>query len=128
VPGVPGATGPTGPAGSSGATGPTGAAGAGGKTISGLVTAGGSLSMGHGVTVVKLNTGTYLLRFPAGTWPSFPAVVVSPFGSTALSPVAGVDSVIAPTDGSASVLVVVSGTVGTSTPTDAAFMFTATAT
>jgi hypothetical protein len=98
------------------------------KTISGLVTAGGSLSLGHGVTVVRLSTGNYLLHFPAGTWSSPPAIVVSPFGSTALSPVAGVDSVIAPTDGSASVLIVVSGTVGTSTATDAAFMFTATAT
>jgi len=84
--------------------------------------------MGQGVTVMKLNTGTYLLRFPAGTWSSFPAIVVSPFGSTAFSPVAGVDSVVAPADGSASALVVVSRTVGTSTPADAAFVFTATAT
>ena len=88
--------------GATGATGATGAPGAGRKTISGLVTAAGSLSMGQGVTVMKLNTGTYLLRFPAGTWSSFPAIVVSPFGSTAFSPVAGVDSVVAPADGSAS--------------------------
>jgi hypothetical protein len=93
-----------------------------------LVTAAGSLSMGHGVSALRLSTGTYLLRFPAGTWSSFPAVVVSPFGSAASSPVAEVDSVVAPSDGSASVLVVVSGTVGTSTPTDAAFLFIAAAT
>jgi hypothetical protein len=93
-----------------------------------LVTAAGSLSNGHGVTAVKLSTGYYLLRFPAGTWSSLPAVVVSPFGSTAFSPVAEVDSVVAPSDGSASALVVVSSTVGTLTPADAAFLFTATAT
>jgi hypothetical protein len=123
-----GPAGPTGSAGATGATGPAGSGGSGVKSIGGLVTAGGTLSQGHGVTAVKLSTGYYLLRFPAGTWTSFPAVVVSPFGSTASSPVAEVDSVIAPTDGSAAALVVVSSTVGTSTPTDAAFLFTATAT
>jgi hypothetical protein len=126
--GTAGPTGPTGSAGPTGATGATGPAGAGGKTISGLVTAAGSLSMGHGVSAVRLTTGTYLVRFPASTWSSFPAIVVSPFGSAASSPVAEVDSVVAPTDGSASVLVVVSSTVGTSTPVDAAFLFIAAAT
>jgi hypothetical protein len=120
-----GSAGPTGATGATGATGPTGPAGAGGKTISGLVTAAGALSAGHGVSAFRLSTGTYLVRFPAGTWSSFPAVVVSPFGSTASSPVAQVDSVVAPTDGSASVLIVVSSTVGTSTPVDAAFLFIA---
>ena len=84
--------------------------------------------MGHGFTVAKLDTGTYLVRFPAGTWSSFPAIVVSPFGGTALFPVAKVDSLIAPTDGSATALVVVSSTVPTLTPADTAFLFTATAT
>jgi hypothetical protein len=126
--GTAGSTGPTGSAGPTGATGATGAAGAAGTTISGLVTAAGSLSMGQGVSTFKLSTGTYLVRFPAGTWSSFPAVVVSPFSSTASSPVAQVDSVVAPTDGSASVLIVVSSTVGTSTPVDAAFLFIAAAT
>jgi hypothetical protein len=133
-----GATGPSGPQGSTGAAGPSGSAGptgatgppgAGGgvKTIAGLVTATGSLSAGHGVTAVRLDTGNYLLRFPAGTWPSFPAIVVSPFGSAGAFRVAQVDSVIAPADGSAAALVVMSSTVGTSTPVDAAFLFTATA-
>ena len=90
--------------------------------------ANGSLSNGHGVTAVRLDTGYYLLRFPAGTWSSLPAIVVSPFGSSAFSPVAEVDSVVAPSDGSAAALVVVSSTVGKLTPVDSAFLFTATAT
>jgi hypothetical protein len=92
------------------------------------VTATGSLTAGHGVTVARLDTGSYLLRFPAGTWSSFPAIVVSPFGSAGGFRVAQVDSIIAPADGSAAALVVVSSTVGTSSPVDAAFLFTATAT
>jgi hypothetical protein len=92
-----------------------------------LVTAAGNLSVGHGFTVAKLDTGNYLLRFPAGTWSSFPAIVVSTFGGTTF-PIAKVDSLIAPTDGSATALVVVSGTVGTFTPADSAFLFVATAT
>ena len=123
-----GSTGGTGATGPTGLTGPTGPAAAGVKTISGFVTATGGLSMGHGFTVAKLDTGTYLLRFPAGTWSSFPAIVVSPFGGSALFPVAKVDSLIAPTDGSATALVVVSSTVAPFTPADTAFLFIATAT
>ncbi|MDQ1509037.1 MAG: hypothetical protein QOG50_881 [Actinomycetota bacterium] len=126
-PGTDGSTGAAGATGSPGATGATGAAGSGGKTIGGLVTASGSLGAGHDVTAVKLDTGTYLLRFPAGTWSSFPAIVVTPFGGSAFS-VAKVDSVVAPSDGSASALVFVSSTAGTPTPADSAFLFTATAT
>jgi len=124
--GTDGSKGPTGAAGVTGATGPAGGSG-GGNSIGGLVSAGGSLTAGHGVTAVKLDTGTYLLRFPAGTWSSLPAIVVTPFGGSAF-PVARVDSLVAPSDGSASALVVVSSTAGTSTPVDCAFMFTATAT
>jgi hypothetical protein len=98
------------------------------KTVSGLVTAAGGLSMGHGFTVAKLDTGNYLLRFPAGTWSSFPAIVVTPFGGAAFFPVAKVDSLIAPADGSATALVVVSSTFAPFTPADTAFLFTATAT
>jgi hypothetical protein len=123
-----GTTGATGAAGSTGVTGATGpAGGGGGNTIAGLVTASGSLGAGHGVTAVKLTTGTYMLHFPAGTWSSFPAIVVTPFGGTGFQ-VAKVDSVVAPSDGSATALVDVSSTVGTSTPADGAFLFVATAT
>jgi hypothetical protein len=126
--GVVGATGATGSAGTPGPTGPPGPAGAGVKTISGLVSATGSLSIGTGVTVLHLSTGTYLLQFPVGTWASFPAIIVSPFGRPGFFPVAEIDSVIAPSNGSATALVVVSSTTGTFTPADAAFLFTVTAT
>ncbi len=98
------------------------------KTISGLVKADGTLSQGSGVTVMHVSSGTYLLRFAAGTWPSFPTMVVSPFGLSNAFPVAEVNSILAPGDGSAAVLVLVSSTAGTFTPTDGAFLFTATAT
>jgi len=77
--GTDGSKGPTGAAGVTGATGPAGSGG--GITIAGLVNASGSLGAGHGVTAVKLTTGTYMLRFPAGTWSSFPAIVVTPLAA-----------------------------------------------
>ena len=133
--GAPGDRGPAGPSGDQGPMGPQGPpgpAGSGGsggvKTISGLVSASGTLTMGSGVSVQPFGTGSYLLQFPAGTWPSFPAVVVTPYGRPGFFPVAEVSSVIAPSDGSAAVVVAISSTAGATTPANASFMFTATAT
>jgi hypothetical protein len=96
------------------------------KTVGGLVNANGSLGVGNGFAVMKLTTGTYLVRFAVGTWPSFPAVVVTPFGG-GTPRTAHVDSLVAPSDGSASVVVVMSAA-ATGAATDSAFLFTAAAT
>ena len=74
--------GPAGEQGPAGVQGPTGPAGPGVVTISGLVNANGTLNKGKVVTVSHPRTGFYLLNFPAGTWPSFPVVVVTLFGTT----------------------------------------------
>jgi hypothetical protein len=95
-------------------------------TISGIVNANGTLNTGKVVTVSHPKTGFYLLNFPAGTWPSFPVVVVTLFGTTG-GAAPEVDSITAPGNGSATVLVVVT-TPGYLTPTDAPFTFVATAT
>jgi hypothetical protein len=94
-----------------------------------LISANGTLAKGSSfVTVEHVSTGTYRLTFPVGTWPSFPVLTVSPYSLPGFFPVAEVNSLAAPGDGSATVVVIVSSTAGTFTPADASFTFTATAT
>ncbi len=116
-----------GPPGPSGAQGQQGPPGPGRKTISGLVWIDGSVSLGSGYSSSKAATGDYEITFPAGTWPSFPVVVVSPFGLPGAFPIAEMGSAWSPGDGSATVHVLTSSTAGTWTPHDVAFWFIATA-
>lgn len=97
------------------------------KTISGFVSASGAVTAGNGFTVGKWMDGTYLLQFPVGSWPSTPAVAVTPFGRPGFLPIAVVDSVARHSDGSASALVVTTN-VADGSQTDTAFVFVAAAT
>lgn len=120
-------TGPAGPSGAPGPQGPPGPAGPGKKTISGLVWIDGTVSLGTGYASTKTAPGDYEITFPSGTWPSFPVVVVSPFGLPGAFPIAEVGSAWSPGDGSATVHVLTSSTAGEWTPHDVAFWFIATA-
>jgi hypothetical protein len=122
-----GPAGPEGPAGQIGPPGPAGPPGPGVKTIGGLVWIDGTVSLGTGYSSSKTATGDYEIVFPPGTWSSLPVVVVSPFGLPGAFPVAEVGSLTSPGDGSATVHVLTSSSVGTWTPQDVAFFFTATA-
>jgi hypothetical protein len=91
-------------------------------TISGVVNSSGTLTKGSGVTVTHLRAGVFQLVFPAGTFPSFPVVVVTPFGVTGALPAAEVSSITS-AGGGATVVVSTGGT----SSSDQGFMFTATA-
>src|SRR5215203_3342692 len=135
-PGVPGPQGPTGAAGPKGDTGATGATGPQGlkgdtgsgvmKTIVGLVDDAGVLQLGSGVTSSKAGPGDYVLTFPNGTWQTFPALQVTPFGLPGFFPVANISSVVG-FNGGLVAHILISKTAGTFTPGDSSFWFTATA-
>ncbi len=77
-----GETGPAGPAGPAGEAGPAGPEGPGVLTISGVVNANGEPNAvtSVGFTSTRVGPGQYEVAFPAGTWSSFPVMVVVPFG------------------------------------------------
>jgi hypothetical protein len=105
-------------------TGPPGPQGPGKKTIAGLVNLDGTTAVGSGFTSVRIGPGEYEIRFPGGTWSTFPVLVVTPFGLPGGFPVAEVGS-IGGSGGAATARILVSSTAGPWTPLDAAFWFIA---
>jgi hypothetical protein len=67
---------------------------AGSKVIAGVVNFNGTTSNGSGFTATRLNTGHYVLSFPAGTWSdgSFPALTMTAVGPSAILSVQGGNS------------------------------------
>ena len=129
APGPAGDRGPQGPAGAQGPTGepgPVGPAGPGLKTIAGTVDFTGRKQAGTGFTSSMLATGSYAIDFPVGAFTSFPVVVVSSIGSDGEFRIVKVSS-ISLTAGATRVLVAVSSTAGTGTPTNGSFSFVAVA-
>ncbi|HLM35580.1 MAG TPA: hypothetical protein VK278_07365 [Gaiellaceae bacterium] len=128
--GLTGAAGPKGDTGAKGDTGPQGPKGDTGsgvmKTIVGLVDDAGVLQLGSGVTSSKAGPGDYVLTFPNGTWQTFPALQVTPFGLPGFFPVANISSVVG-FNGGLVAHILISKTAGTFTPGDSSFWFTATA-
>lgn len=98
--------------------------GPGAKTIAGLVNVDGTAAVGSGFTSSRAAQGDYVVEFPAGTWDSFPVMVVSPFGLPGAFPVAEVGS-LAGSGGGATAHILMSSTAGAWTPLDAAFWFIA---
>jgi hypothetical protein len=122
--GLKGDPGPPGPAGPQGPAGPTGL---GTQTISGLVGVRGATLFGKGFTVRRTAVGNYTLTFPAGTWRTFPAVVVTPQGLVGVSLVANLGTMAVTANGSATIEISLSSTAGPSTRVDGRFAFNASA-
>jgi hypothetical protein len=122
--GLKGDPGPPGPAGPQGPAGPPGL---GTQTISGLVGVRGATLFGKGFTVRRTAVGNYTLTFPAGTWRTFPAVVVTPQGLVGVSLVANLGTMAVTANGSATIEISMSSTAGPSTPVDGRFAFNASA-
>jgi hypothetical protein len=116
--GLKGDPGPPGPAGPQGPAGPPGL---GTQTISGLVGVRGATLFGKGFTVRRTAVGNYTLTFPAGTWRTFPAVVVTPQGLVGVSLVANLGTMAVTANGSATIEISLSSTAGPSTRVDEAF-------
>jgi hypothetical protein len=122
--GLKGDPGPPGPAGPQGPAGPPGL---GTQTISGLVGVRGATLFGKGFTVRRTAVGNYTLTFPAGTWRTFPAVVVTPQGLVGVSLVANLGTMAVTANGSATIEISLSSTAGPSTRVDGRFAFNASA-
>jgi hypothetical protein len=122
--GLKGDPGPPGPAGPQGPAGPPGL---GTQTISGLVGVRGATLFGKGFTVRRTAVGKYTLTFPAGTWRTFPAVVVTPQGLVGVSLVANLGTMAVTANGSATIEISLSSTAGPSTLVDGRFAFNASA-
>ena len=125
--GIPGPHGPAGPQGATGPRGPAGRPGPGTQTISGLVGARGATISGTGFTVRRTAVGNYTLTFPAGTWRTYPAVVVTPQALTGVSLVANLGTMSFTGNGSATIEISLSSTAGPSTRVDGRFAFNASA-
>jgi hypothetical protein len=122
--GLKGDPGPPGPAGPQGPAGPPGL---GTQTLSGLVGVRGATLFGKGFTVRRTAVGNYTLTFPAGTWRTFPAVVVTPQGLVGVSLVANLGTMAVTANGSATIEISLSSTAGPSTRVDGRFAFNASA-
>jgi hypothetical protein len=121
--------GPAGAQGDPGPAGPQGPAGNGVKTISAIVNADGtegSLTR-TGFTSVRTAPGVYEIRFPQGTWQSFPVMTVTPFGVNGAYGNPVVSSALGFGNGSAVFVIRMSSTTPGETLFDNAFMFIATA-
>jgi hypothetical protein len=95
---------------------------AGVKVIAGFVDSDGTVISGSGFTVIKLSTGRYQISFPAGTWSgNLPVITVTPFGDSLMF-VTGDNH---GSDGSATLSLMASSTVGNVTPVDSGFQFIA---
>jgi hypothetical protein len=92
-----------------------------------MVGATGGSSFGRGFSASRIGTGVYSITFPAGTWPSTPMLVVTPFdtgGGGMLVPV--VTGLSLGADGSAGFQVTIFGSAGSAA--NSAFTFVAAAT
>jgi hypothetical protein len=118
--------GQVGPQGIQGQTGP---AGPGVKTIGGTLNSDGTVRNGSGFTSSRTGTGTYTISFPAGTWTvnatTIPTISVTPQINAGVIVVPVVAGENALTDGSATVTIDLSSTVGSLTLHDSAFKFIA---
>jgi hypothetical protein len=94
--------------------------------VAGTVALSGMRMFGTGFTSSMLALGSYALDFPVGTFASFPVVVVSPYGADTEFRIVRVTSITI-TGGATRVLVSVSSTAGTGTPTNNGFSFVAVA-
>jgi hypothetical protein len=117
----------TGPQGLKGPQGPAGPPGPGTQTISGLVGLRGATLFGKGFTARRTAVGNYTLTFPAGTWRTFPVVVVTPQDRVGVSLVANLGTMTVTGDGSATIAISLSSTAGPSTRVDGRFAFIASA-
>jgi hypothetical protein len=122
-----GPKGDPGPPGPAGPQGPAGPPGLGTQTISGLVGVRGATLFGKGFTVRRTAVGNYTLTFPAGTWRTFPAVVVTPQGLVGVSLVANLGTMTFTGNGSATIEISLSSTAGPSTRVEGRFAFNASA-
>lgn len=77
--------------------------------------------------MTRLGLGEYQISFPAGTWPSFPVMTVTPFGVFGAYGNPVVLSALGFGDGSAQFVIRMSSTTPGQTLFDNAFMFVGTA-
>jgi hypothetical protein len=101
---------------------PTGA-----KTVAGIVNPDGSVAAGSGFSVTRNAAGDYTITIPAGTFNGVvpPAITVTPWGLDGHFPAADIDNEGAAGDGSATIRILISSSVGATNNVDNGFEFIA---
>lgn len=116
-----------GQAGPQGIQGQTGPAGPGVKTIGGTLNSDGTVRNGSGFTSAHPSVGVYSISFPVGTWTGSmttgPTMTVTPLGIQGAVVVPVIASELVRADGSATLTIDLSSTVGSLTLHDNALKF-----